>query len=105
MAEVLKTTVSGQTTEVFIRFLMMQQQQALLALGRHPNPPPVVPPSNLTLAKIFIEQLGMIRGKTAGNLNHDEQQLLDSVIEGLETIYAEVTAAAIGVSPEGPRQV
>ncbi len=92
MAEVQKTTTeAGQTTEIFIRFLMMQQQQALLALGRHPNPPPGVPPRNLALAKIFVDQLAMLRVKTAGNLNPDESQLLESVVSGLELAYLEVT--------------
>jgi hypothetical protein len=90
MAEVQKTTVSGETTQKFIQFIMMQQQQTLLALGRYPNPPPGVPPSNLSLARVFIDQLGMIRVKTAGNLNRDEQQLLDSVLESLERAYQEI---------------
>ena len=37
MAEVQKSTEAGEFTQLFIQFLMMQQQQALLALGKHPN--------------------------------------------------------------------
>ncbi|MDB6173560.1 MAG: hypothetical protein JWL59_2871 [Chthoniobacteraceae bacterium] len=90
MAEVQKTTVSGETTQKFIQFIMMQQQQALLALGRYPNPPPGLPPSNLGLARVFIDQLSMIRVKTAGNLNGDEQHLLNSVLTSLEEAYQEL---------------
>ncbi len=91
MAEVQKTTEAGEITQRFIQFILMQQQQALLALGRHPNPPPGAPPSNLTLAEIFIDQLGAIREKTRGNLTKEEQDLLNSVIAGLQMNYAEVT--------------
>ncbi|MDB6153050.1 MAG: hypothetical protein JWL90_1503 [Chthoniobacteraceae bacterium] len=90
MAEVQKTTVSGETTQKFIQFIMMQQQQTLLALGRYPNPPPGLPPSNLSLARVFIDQLAMIRVKTAGNLNGDEQHLLNSVLASLEEAYQEL---------------
>ena len=91
MAEVQKTTEAGEITQRFIQFILMQQQQALLALGRHPNPPPGAPPANLTLAEIFIDQLGAIREKTRGNLTKEEQDLLNSVIAGLQLNYAEVT--------------
>ena len=80
---------SAETGEVFVRFLMMQQQQALLALGRHPNPPPGVPPKNLGLAKVFLEQLEMIRVKTAGNLVAAEAQLLEKVLGGVRAGYVE----------------
>ena len=89
MAEVQKNTESGETTQIFIQFVMMQQQQALLAMGRHPARPPGAPPSNLTLAKIFIEQLSMIRLKTKGNLSADETRVLESALATLEQVYQE----------------
>lgn len=91
MAEVQKTTEAGEFTQLFIQFLMMQQQQALLALGRHPNPPPGAPPPNLQLGKVFIDQLGMIREKTRGNLTPDESQLLSQVLSTLQMAYLEAT--------------
>ncbi len=87
MAELQTNTQSGAMTPVFIQFIMMQQQQALLALGRHPTAPAGVAPKNLTLAKIFIEQLAMIREKTAGNLNASELQILESALTSLEAAY------------------
>ena len=93
MAEVQKTTESGETTRLFIQFVMMQHQQTLFALGRHPNPPPQSPPPNAGLAKAFIDQLGMIREKTRGNLSADEQRVLDAVLDELQTKYQEVSGA------------
>jgi ABC-type Fe3+ transport system substrate-binding protein len=91
MAEVLKTTESGETAQLWVQFLMMQQQQALLALGRHPNPPPGAPPPNLALGRAFVDQLGMIREKTRGNLNANEKALLDTALGTLQTALAEAT--------------
>ncbi|MEO8350397.1 MAG: DUF1844 domain-containing protein [Chthoniobacteraceae bacterium] len=92
MAEVFKATQTGETTQVFIQFVMMQHQQTLFALGRHPNPPPTAPPANLALAKAFIDQLLMIQDKTAGNLSSDEQRILDTTLNELQQKYAEVIA-------------
>lgn len=91
MAEVQKTTDAGEMTQLFIQFLMMQQQQALLALGKHPNPPPGAPPANIPLGKVFVDQLGMIREKTRGNLTPDEQQLLNTILSSLQMAYVEAT--------------
>jgi hypothetical protein len=95
MAQLQKTGMeSAETGEVFIRFLMMQQHQALLALGRHPNPPPGVPPRNLALAKVFLEQLEMVRVKTAGNLAPAEAQVLETVLTSIRAGYAEESKKA-----------
>ncbi len=91
MAEVQKTTESGETAQIFVQFLMMQQQQALLALGQHPNPPRGAPPPNLALGKAFVDQLGMIREKTRGNLNRDERALLETALGTLHAALAEAT--------------
>src|SRR4030095_5735869 len=89
MPEVQRSSESGETTQLFIQFVMMQQQQALLALGRHPQSGPGGPRENLALAKIFIDQMAMIRGKTTGNLNPHEQETLDEILQSLEKVYAE----------------
>jgi len=92
MAEVQKTTDAGETTHLFIQFILMQQQQALFALGKHPNPPAGAPPANLPLAKVFIDQLAAIREKTRGNLTADEQNLLNNVLSGLQMGYTEAVS-------------
>jgi ABC-type Fe3+ transport system substrate-binding protein len=91
MPQVYKSDQAGETAQLFIQFVMMQHQQALFALGRHPNPPPQAPPANPQLAKIFIDQLGMIKTKTLGNLSAEETQVLDSALSELRLKYIEVT--------------
>jgi hypothetical protein len=92
MALVQQTTDAGEMTQLFIQFVMLQSQQALLALGRHPSPPPGAPPSNIALGKAFIDQLGMIREKTQGNLTEDEETILDNTISNLQMAYIQATA-------------
>lgn len=94
MALLQKTDQAGELTQLFIQFVMMQHQQTLFALGRHPNPPPQAPPANPVLAKAFIEQLGMIREKTRGNLTTEEQRVLDTALGELQMKYVEVTGEA-----------
>jgi len=91
---VQKTTEAGEMTQLFIQFVMMQQHQALLALGRHPNPVPGSPPANLSLGKALVEQLAMIQQKTLGNLNPDEESVLQSALTTLESAYTEARKAS-----------
>jgi hypothetical protein len=94
MAEVQTTTESGQTTEVFIQFVMMHSQQTLLALGQHRGA--TAPGTkNLALAKIFIDQLAMIESKTRGNLSADETRVLTKALESLRQAFI---AAKAGTS-------
>jgi hypothetical protein len=91
MAEVQRTRLSGELTETFLQFIMMQTQQALLALGKHPSRPPGAPPPNLQLGKVFIDHLAMLRSKMEGNLSNDESNALNNAISHLEKALAEAT--------------
>lgn len=89
MPQVVKTDQAGETAQLFVQFVMMQHQQALFALGRHPNPPPQVPPPNEALAKAFIDQLGMIKVKTQGNLSPEETRVLETALTDLRMKFLE----------------
>ena len=60
--------------------------QALMALGRIPNPITKQAITNIPTAKHFIDMLGQ---KTAGNLSTDEKRLLEEVQHQLRTMYVE----------------
>jgi hypothetical protein len=69
----------------------MQAQQASLFLGRIPNPQSGKTEVLLEPAKLFIDQLEMIREKTRGNLTNQESEILNSVLSDLELAYVQAS--------------
>ena len=63
--------------------------QALMALGRIPNPITKQSLKNLPTARHFIDTLVMLKAKTQGNLTTDEQRLLEEIQHQLRTMYVE----------------
>ena len=75
MAEVQTQTEAGEMTQIFIEFVMMQAQNAALCLGQITDPRMGQPQVNIPLAKMFIDQLAVIRLKTKGNLSDAEKNM------------------------------
>src|SRR5204862_2598459 len=90
MAEVQKTTQSGELSQRFVEFVMMHAQNAALFLGQIPNPKTGQGEVNLELAKMFIDQLAMIQEKTRGNLTSEEAAVLRNTLANLQMVYVEV---------------
>jgi hypothetical protein len=90
MAEVQPQTEAGEMTQIFVEFVMMQAQNAALFLGQIPNPQGGPTEVNLPLAKMFIDQLAVIRARTRGNLSRDEQRVIDSALSQLEGAFIEM---------------
>jgi len=63
--------------------------QALMALGRIPNPITKQAVKNLDTARHFIDTLAMLEAKTRGNLTTDENRLLEEIQHQLRTLYVE----------------
>ncbi|MEN3368502.1 MAG: hypothetical protein V7609_645 [Verrucomicrobiota bacterium] len=91
MAEVQTNTQSGEMSQRFIEFVMMQAQNAALFLGQIPNPQSGQGEVNLELAKMFIDQLGMIQEKTRGNLTNEESAVLRNTLSNLQMAFVEVS--------------
>src|ERR1700675_1810392 len=91
MAEVQTSTQSGELSQRFIEFVMMQAQNAALFLGQIPNPQTGQGEVNLELAKMFIDQLGMIQEKTRGNLTNEEIAVLRNTLSNLQMAFVEVS--------------
>jgi tellurite resistance protein len=66
--------------------------QALMALGRIPNPITKQSLKNLATARHFIDTLAMLEAKTQGNLTTEERQLLEEIQHQLRTMYVEARA-------------
>jgi hypothetical protein len=94
MAEVQTNTQSGELTQRFIEFVMMQAQNAALFLGQIPNPQTGKPEVNLDVARMFIDQLVMIQEKTRGNLSNDETTVLRNALTNLQMAFVEASAKA-----------
>ena len=90
MAEVQTTNQSGELTQRFIEFVMMQAQNAALFLGQIPNPQTGQGEVNLEIAKMFIDQLAMIQEKTRGNLSMEESRFLENSLTELRFRYVQV---------------
>ena len=91
MAEVQKTTQSGELSQRFIEFVVMHAQNAALFLGQIPNPKTGEAEVNLDLARMFIDQLAMIQEKTRGNLTTEETKVLSNALSNLQMAYVEVS--------------
>lgn len=63
--------------------------QALMALGRIPNPITKQAIRNLDTARHFIDTLTMLEEKTRGNLTAEEGRLLEEIQHQLRTMYVE----------------
>ncbi|MBI4972438.1 MAG: DUF1844 domain-containing protein [Candidatus Omnitrophica bacterium] len=61
--------------------------QASIFLGLAPNPATNKTEEDLTQAKFIIDTLGMLKEKTKGNLNKDEEDLLEKLLYELRMHY------------------
>ena len=107
MAEVQNSQQSGEMTRRFIEFVLMQAQQIALMLGQIPGPDGKPMEANLPVARIFIDQLEMIREKTRGNLGKEEEDVLNKVLADLQLAFVEAgnqssAAPAAETPPHAP---
>lgn len=106
MPEVQKTVQTGEMTQRFVEFVMMQAQNAALFLGQIPNPKTGEAEINLDLARMFIDQLEMIQEKTRGNLTNEETMVLRNALSNLQMAFVEASGAAApqrAAQPEPPQ--
>jgi hypothetical protein len=101
MAEVQTSQQSGEMTRRFIEFVLMQAQQIALMLGQIPGPNGQPMDPNLPVARIFIDQLEMIREKTRGNLTKEEEDVLTKVLADLQLAFVEAGNAP-AAAPAAP---
>lgn len=95
MAEVQTTTESGEMTQRFIEFVMMQAQHTAFALGQIPHPQTGKGEVHLEMAKLLIDQLVMVRAKTRGNLSSEELGILNNALSSLQMGYVEASKKAL----------
>ena len=95
----------SETNKVlFSNLVMMLSTSAMQQLGKLVNPATGKAEVNLEAAQFTIDMLSMIKEKTKGNLDGDEDNLLTHVLSTLQMDYVEVArsappAAAPGAEP------
>jgi Domain of unknown function (DUF1844) len=73
----------------FATFVISLSTQVLMHLGEIPDPMTNQPMRDLPAAQNMIDILGMLQDKTRGNLDHDEESLLRSILFDLRMKYVE----------------
>ena len=82
----------GKAPEItFSTFVLSLSSSAAMSLGGYQDPVSGHVPKNLELAKQSIDILGMLAEKTKGNLDPEEEKLLDSALYELRMRYVEET--------------
>ncbi len=75
----------------FLMIVQLHHLQAMLQLGLVPNPATGKPNApNPMMASRELALLQILREKTAGNLDAEEQELLDKIIESIATVLQEL---------------
>jgi len=74
---------------VFQQLLMSFQMQGMITMGKIMNPATQKIEKNLLIAQSTIDTLEALKEKTKGNLNDEEQKLIDRIIYDLKMNYAD----------------
>lgn len=73
----------------FSAFIVSLASSAMVHLGETPDPTTGKEAVHLPLARNTIDLIGLLKEKTEGNLDDEEQQLVDSVLYELRTKFVE----------------
>lgn len=73
----------------FETFLVGLSTQALVHLGEIPDPQNGDPAQDLAAAQQVIDIIGLLKDKTRGNLDRNEQSLMDAILFELRMKYVE----------------
>lgn len=76
----------------FSFFITTLSLQASISLGLIPNPATNNTEEDLTQARFIIDTMGMLKEKTKGNLNAEENKLLENLLYELRLQYVEKTS-------------
>lgn len=75
----------------FTSFIFSLSTSALIQLGEIPDPFTKKSIKNLPLAKQTIDLIGMLKEKTKGNLNNDEEKVIDYILYDLRMKYVKAS--------------
>ena len=87
MSDEQKPKGSGELTMDFSAFILSLNASSLIHLGEIPDPQSRERSVNIPAAKHTIEILEILKEKTVGNLDEDENKLLDDILYNLRMKY------------------
>jgi len=87
-------TKDEMQTGLFAQMVMQFSSTALVLMGRAPNPVTGKTETDLESARLFVDQLEMIEAKTKGNLNPEEQHLLQQSLMTVRMAFVEAVKEA-----------
>ena len=89
---------------LFTNLIMMLSTSTMQNLGKLVNPMTNKPELNLEIAQLTIDMLEMLRNKTKGNLDKDEEKFLGGVLSSLQMNYVETEKSAPAKAVEAEKQ-
>jgi hypothetical protein len=92
-SEDLKTIPGADDPASFVNFLSTLATNAAASLGAVPHPATGKLSLDLETGKYWLDVLGMIKDKTAGNLHPQEARLLDGLLGDLRLQYVQLVRA------------
>lgn len=93
-----KAASAGTPVAEFAGLVQLLAMQAMVGLGGFAGPDGQRVPPNIELAKLHIDMLDVLEKKTAGNLEPQEKQMLDTTLHQLRMAYIE-TCSGGGAGP------
>lgn len=81
---------AGEPELNFATFIVGLSTEALAALGEMPHPATGQSGRDLRAARQLIDILGILRDKTRGNLDRDEESLFEAILYDLRMKYVEL---------------
>lgn len=100
MAEDKRNT--DENKAIFTSLVMMFSASAMQHLGKTVNPLTNKVEINLDGARFSIDTLAMLREKTRGNLDGDEETLLNDALASLQLNFVEAGSSATASKSEKP---
>jgi hypothetical protein len=89
-------SVERQLPVSFSSFVISLAQSAMMHLGEVPDPATGQPAVDLPLARNTIDLIGLLKQKTEGNLDAEEQRLVETVLYELRTRWLAQKGGAPG---------
>lgn len=80
----------------FAMFVQSLAHQAMMGLGIVPWPDAKIIKKDLNLAREMIDLLDLLKTKTAGNLDKDEEAMLSGLLYQLKVAFVEISNEPIG---------